>query len=217
MKQEPLQAAQKFQAWQSLLASNGIVLKGVEALSEVHKSDGKLIFSLLKMDAEAPEGFKLLPVLFLRGHFVAVLTCLKNAETGEKSLLLVRQRRAATGGWFYEHPAGMMDSETDALKVVVKELEEETGLSVPAEQIHLLNAEPLYASPGASDEAGYFFYTEQELSPAEIEALHDRETGADGENEFIRTAVVSFEDAHRLIKNAMGLLHLYLYQNRNQH
>ena len=210
MKQA-LEAAQKYQSWMSALKKAGIEIHGVEVLQNIHKSNGELIFSLLRLDATAPEGFKLLPVAFLRGHFVAVLTCLIDRDTKERFLLLVRQRRIANGEWFYEHPAGMMDSETDPLKVAMKELEEETGLKVAPENIHQLNEEPLYASPGIFDEAGYFYYTEVELSREEIQSYQNKETGAEGENENILTSVVSVTEAKHLIKNAMGLLHIFIY------
>lgn len=213
---EALEAAFKYKSWISALEQAGIEIHGVEALKTIHKSNGEVIFSLVRLDATAPEGFKLLPVAFIRGHFVSVLTCLVDRESREKFLLLVRQRRIANGEWFYEHPAGMMDAEPDPLKTAVKELVEETGLSVPPENIHLLTPEPIYASPGVFDEAGYFYYTEVEMSRAEIEGFQDKETGAEDEEEHIRTAVVSMGEAKKLIKNGMGLLQYFLYLDHSE-
>ena len=208
---QPLEAAHKYKSWIAALEQAGLEIHGVEALQNIHKSNGELIFSLVKLDATTPEGFKMLPVAFIRGHFVAVLTCLIDEESGERFLLLVRQRRIANGEWFYEHPAGMMDGESDPLKVAEKELWEETGLKLDRDQIHLLTPDPLYASPGVFDEAGYFYYAEVPMSRAEILSFQNRETGAENENENIRTAVVSIEEARKLIKNAMGILHIFLY------
>ncbi len=165
----------------------------------------------MKMDAYGPEGNKLLPTVMLRGHFVSVLTLLTSKETGEDYLLLVKQRRVGNGAIFFEHPAGMMDEEVDPYVVALRELEEETGLVIRREDLHLLNEDLFYTSPGLLDEGGYFFWTSLEMFEAEIFAFNDKHHGDESENEFITTEVVKIEDAFDLIRNASGLLNLYMF------
>lgn len=209
---EPLHDSPKFRFWKQSLADHGCELNGVEPLHTVRKRDGSILFALLHADAVAPEGHKLLPVAMLRGHFVSVLTCLVDRVTGERFLVLVRQRRVANGALFYEHPAGMMDQSADPVAVALAELREETGLVVDREELVQLNVDPLYSSPGLLDEGGYFFYVEKEMDRSQIDSYDNRATGDGGEGEHIVTRVVRPAEAYHLIKNTNGLLHLFLYE-----
>ena len=65
---------------------------------------------MLEVDADTPEGDKMPPALFLKGHAASMLVCLIDQETREKFLVLVKQRRIASGAHTYEHPAGMVDA-----------------------------------------------------------------------------------------------------------
>lgn len=210
---QPLREAPKFRRWENLLRENGLTVHGFEELYVKRYGNGQVLFALLNVDATTPEGHKLLPLCFLKGEVVSVLVCLVDEATGEKFLLLVKQRRISTGGCIYEHPAGMVDAADDPLAVALREVREETGLDVNPDELHQLNDEPYFPSTGTSDEALYFFYTELRLSRAAIVALDDQETGAAGEHEFIRTRVVPYADGKRLIANACGLLNLYLYED----
>lgn len=210
---QPLREAPKFKRWEKLLLENGLTVHGFEELYVKRTNNGQVLFALLDVDATTPEGHKLLPLCFLKGVVLSVLVCLIDAESGEKFLLLVKQRRISTGGYIYEHPAGMVDGDDDPLDVAVREVHEETGLDVNPDDVHRLNEEPYFPSTGASDEAMYFFYTELTLSRADIDALNDRHTGEAGEHEFIQTRVVPYADGKRLITNACCLLNIYLYED----
>lgn len=210
---EHLEKSQKFVLWRDSLQRSGVSLENFEELSTIRKGNGEVLFSLLRIEAKDYSGTPLLPIVLLRGHFVSVLTCFIEHETGKKYLLLVKQRRVANGEIFYEHPAGMCDSETDPVKVACKEVFEETGFEVTPAQLHAINDEPFYSSPGLLDEGGYFFWCEIELSTNEIKAFQARKTGAAGENEFIETAVVPIEDAFFLMNNTNGMLNLLMYLN----
>lgn len=209
---QPYNESMKYRRWRELLRRNGIDVKSEEELYTVHKPDGEALFILLRMHAVDPDGVPLLPTVMLRGHFVSVLICLTNRETGQRFLLLVKQRRVADGSYFYEHPAGMCDSDTDPYAVAVREVEEETGLVIGRDDLHRLNQELLYSSPGLLDEAGFFFYYERTLPESEIARYRNRQTGAVGEHEYIRTHICTLDEAKRLIRNTNGLLHLYLYE-----
>jgi ADP-sugar diphosphatase len=209
---QPLEESLKYRAWASDLKTHGIALKGLEELQTIRKRNGEVLFSLVKIDAQAPEGNPLLPIVMLRGNFVSVLTALIDRETREEFHLLVCQRRVANGALFYEHPAGMTDSHTDPYEIAVIEVSEETGMEIHRNQLHLLTPEKLYSSPGLLDEAGFFFACEIEMDRAEIDSYHLKRGGHYGEGEFIHTYIAKPEEAKRLIKNVSGLLNIYLYE-----
>lgn len=210
---EALETSRKFTIWKNSLQKSGVILNSMEELSTIRKGNGEVLFSLLRIDAQDNSGTPLLPIVLLRGHFVSVLTCFIEQESGNKFLLLVKQRRVANGEVFYEHPAGMCDSEADPLKVACKEVFEETGFEVRPEQLHAINDEPFYSSPGLLDEGGYFFWCEITLPKKEIEDFKARKTGAAGESEFIETDVVPIEEAFFLMNNTNGMLNLLMYLN----
>ena len=213
---EELQASMKFRDWKKSLEKNGIELSSIEEVATIRKpGNGQVLFSMVRMDAWAEDGQKLLPLAMIRGHFVSVLTKITERESGEAFFLLVKQRRVANGDFFYEHPAGMCDSEADPFVVAMTELEEETGLEIDRSQLTLLNEELIYSSPGLLDEGGYFFCCEIELSVKEMAAFQNRATGDPHEGEYITTELVKPEDAKRLIKNGMGIANMYLYENRD--
>jgi len=112
---------------------------------------------------------------------------------------------------FYEHPAGMCDEESDPYEVAIKEVFEETGIRIQREQLHLLNNELLYSSPGLLDEAGYFFYCRLQFDRDSINRLHNRATGDVNEHERIRTWVCPVKDAVRIMRNTNSLINWYLY------
>ncbi|MEM7039822.1 MAG: NUDIX domain-containing protein [Bacteroidota bacterium] len=207
---EALKDSLKFRQWKGEMEKHGNVLHNVEDLHTVRKRNGEVLFSMIKMQADSPEGNPLLPIALLRGHFVAVLVALIEEETGQEYHLLVRQRRVATGALFFEHPAGMCDSETDPWAIALIEVEEETSLKVTREDLTLLTPQPLYSSPGLLDEGGYFFCCRLTMPAAEIQALHEKEAGTAGE--YIHTFIATPEESRHLIKAANGVLLYFLYQ-----
>lgn len=210
---QPLQDSLKYRTWSADLAQHGVQLRALEELSTIRKRNGEILFSLVKMDAVAPEGNPLLPIVMLRGNFVSVLTCLIDRATREEFMLLVCQRRVANGALFYEHPAGMCDSHTDPYEVALIEVSEETGMAITRDVLHLHNEERLYSSPGLLDEAGYFFSCEIEMDRAEIDSYHMKRGGHYGEGEFIHTYIATPQEAKALIKNVSGLLATFLYED----
>ncbi len=211
---EQLKDSLKYKQWADTLKSNGIDLRGVEELSLTHKPNGEIIFAKLKIDAYSKTGEKLLPIVMLRGHFVSVLTCLISKETQKKYLLLVKQFRIANGAISYEHPAGMCDNESNPITVAVKEVKEETGLHITADQLVLLNDKMLYTSAGLLDEGGYMFYCEIMLSEAEIQAFQDKIAGAENENEFIQTHIAPIDEALPLMNSMASQLNYFLYRQK---
>lgn len=202
---EKLAEAHKFQLWKSHLLRNGLKIEDIEEVYTRRNHNGEVLFSLLMLDAETPEGNKIPPICFLKGEVVTVLVCLIDQETREKYLVLVRQRRIAEGAVTYEHPAGMVDNTKTPLQIAVQEVYEETGLSVGEEQLRaVFHNRRLFPSTGTSDECMYLFFTELELSRREILELSGRKTGVDDEN--ITTLVLPFEEAHQKMNNTNCIL-----------
>ncbi|NIJ55172.1 NUDIX hydrolase [Dyadobacter arcticus] len=211
MSIEKLVDAHKYKLWKGNLEKNGLDVHGVDEIYTRYNGHGEVLFSLLMTDATTPEGNKIPPICFLKGEVVSVLVCFIDSLTKEKHLLLVQQRRICDGSMTYEHPAGMLDSESDAGAVAAREVFEETGIEVSVSQLVKVNDSPYYPSTGTSDEAMYMFYCELELSSGEINAYHNKVQGMLSEHEYINTFVVPFAEGHRLITNVNGVLLDYLY------
>lgn len=201
----------KVRLWKNRLEENGVEVRGVEELFSKYRANGDLLFALVNADAVSPEGEKLLPLCFIKGEVVCVLICLIDQNSGEKYLLLVRQRRICDGSLTYEHPAGMLDSETDPAAVAIREVWEETGVRLERSQIRSLNARVLFPSTGTSDEAMYLFFAELTWPLEKIRSFHRQKKGEVTENEYITTHVLPFVEGYRLISNTNGLLHCFLY------
>jgi len=211
MENEKLVDSHKYNLWKNKLISNGLDIHGIEELYTRYNGHGEVLFSLLYTDATTPEGNKMPPICFLKGEVVCVLICLIDDITKEKFLILVQQRRICDGSLTYEHPAGMLDSESDAGAVAAREVFEETGIMVSKSQLTQLRSEACFPSTGTSDEAMYFFYCELELSAEQIESYHDKTQGMLSEHEYIKTFVVPFAEGHQLITNSNGILLDFLY------
>lgn len=74
---------------------------------------------------------------------------------GEKKdrVVLVRQYRYAINGYIYELPAGLVDPGEDFHEAAVRELHEETGLTLHLEKTEPFLEEPRYTTIGMTDEA----------------------------------------------------------------
>lgn len=208
---EKLTESHKYKLWRGKLEASGLDIHAIEEIYSRRKSDGEILFSLLMTDATTPEGDKIPPICFLKGEVVCVLICFIEKQTRDKYLLLVKQRRICDGSHTYEHPAGMLDSESDPAAVAAREVHEETGIEVAKEDLTRLLNHPCYPSTGTSDEAMYFFFCEIELTLEEIKAYHNQKMGVESEHERITTYVAPFVEGHRLITNTNGILLDFLY------
>jgi ADP-sugar diphosphatase len=212
---QELKKSIKYLEWEKSLKKYDIQIEDIEEKYSIYKNNGELLFSLVYLKAKDKEGVPLLPMVLLRGHFVSVVTVLIDTNSKEKYFLLVKQRRVANGAIFYEHPAGMCDSELDPYAVAIKEVKEETGLIINKENLALLWDKPLYSSPGLLDEAGYFFYCEVQLNSKELDSYRNKLTGAKDENEHIETFLCPEEDILKYIENSNGVLASLLYLKKN--
>lgn len=208
---QKLTDSHKYNLWKNRLIKSGLDIHRIDELYTRYNGHGEVLFSLLYTDATTPEGYKIPPICFLKGEVVSVLVCFVEAETREKFLLLVQQRRICDGSLTFEHPAGMLDSESDAAAVAAREVFEETGILIEKSKLVQLNKEPDYPSTGTSDEAMYFFYCELELTADQIRGYHKQTQGVLSEHEYISTFVVPFAEGHHLITNTNGILLDFLY------
>ncbi|MFC5411512.1 NUDIX hydrolase [Larkinella bovis] len=211
MKKESLADAPKYQFWKQQAETNGLIIHKVDEYYIRRRHNGEVLFAMLEVDADTPEGDKIPPALFLKGHAVSVLVCLIDQETKEKYAVLVRQRRICDGSHTYEHPAGMVDAADDPADVAAREVGEEIGLEVRPEELTRLMAGLCYPSTGTSDEAMHYYYLERVMSRAQIMEFHHRDMGVASEFERITTAVMTLPEAHKLITNINGLLIHFLY------
>lgn len=210
---KPLNQTTKYQNWLRHLDENQITLHSAEPI-HVHRAQkyGSVLYALLQVDAQTPEGTKLNPICFLKGDAVSILVVLIDQQTAEKYVVLVRQRRISDGSLTFEHPAGMIDEEDSSpQEVAVRELGEETGLPIePSDVMPLFNG-PLFSATATSDETLYFFYVERRMPLADIKALEGRSTGKEGENEHTYLHIVTFPEAQRQVANLHGVLGHLLY------
>ena len=211
---EKLEEAPKFRFWKQNAESNGLKINKIVTFYIRRRHNGEVLFAMLEVDADTPEGDKIPPALFLKGHAVSVLVCLIDQETDEKFVVLVRQRRISDGSYTYESPAGMVDADDDPADVAARELGEEIGLDVTADELTQLNSRLWFPSTGTSDEGMYYYYLERKMPRELIREFHHKDMGNQAESEHITTAVTTLPEAHKLVTNINGLLLHYLYLQR---
>jgi ADP-sugar diphosphatase len=149
----------------------------------------KIGFLKLKATLENKAKSTLPGIAFLRGGSVAVLMVLRaKNHADERYVVLTEQPRVPAGSLqFLEIPAGMLDGETGFSGKAAQEIEEETGITIPKDE--LINMTELalkesevrdtslkaamYPSPGGSDEFIPVFLWEK-VSTGEKQ--HDRRT-----------------------------------------
>jgi ADP-sugar diphosphatase len=212
-QEQKLNEATKFRNWRNQLASNRINIKEVEPLY-VHRAekDKSVLYALLRLDAETAEGAKLNPICFLKGDAVSMLVVLIAEETNDKYVLLVRQPRICNGSYTYEHPAGMIDEkDNEPIEVAARELGEEAQLTVDPSELKPLFTKPLFSATATSDEALHFFYLERRMPLADIQALENKSTGEEDENEHTELHVAPIAEAHQLVSNIHGVMSHLLY------
>ncbi len=211
--EEPLQDSPKFRFWKSQMEANGMKINEVNDFYIRRRHNGEVLFAMLEVDADTPEGDKIPPALFLKGQAVSMMVCLIDKDTRQKFVVLVKQRRIADGSQTYEHPAGMVDASDLPDEVAARELEEEIGLTVTAAELTKLNSQVWHPSTGTSDEGMHFFYIEKEMSRDDIMSFHLKNMGNQAEFERITSVVATIPEAQKLITNVNGLLLNFLYLN----
>lgn len=205
----------KVQEWKSEIIRNGCHLKGLSPLSLHYKPSGELLFAFLDADVTTPDNHTIPSLIFLRGHAVLVVSIVQNRTTGEERYLMVEQRRIATGGVNLEFPAGMLDRDVKTPGyVALKELAEETGLSIEEKDLFPLSDRLLLSSPGACDEGIFYFGTIIALSQEKYDALHGTLRIHEDENERIRVVLKTEEEFLRENRSIQALAGYYLMKEK---
>ena len=207
----------KVAQWISTIEKSGSTIGEITPLALNYKPNGELLFAYLEAKVTAPEGYKIPSLIFLRGHAVLVVLVVKNRQSGEERFVMVEQRRIATGEISLEFPAGMLDNDIDNPGyVAVKELGEETGLSITQEQLIPLTDTLLYSTPGACDEGLYFYTATVELADKEYQALHGQLRVNESENERIRVVLATEQEFRERNRSIQALAAYFLYKENLQ-
>jgi ADP-sugar diphosphatase len=203
-----------YQSWHELIRQNKMIIRNEKIVWTVPRSNSsRILFAFLKVSAENEDGVLLPPFVLIRGHAVVIIPVIKEKESGKIHIILVKQLRAAKGGYLYELPAGMLDEEIhDPMKVALREFDEEVGLPLGDTVLHPVNHEPLYTSPGLLDEGIYYFYFEKELSRSQMKQLDKKINSCPLENEHIEVSVEPFQEALKKIQSIPALYGLAWYQ-----
>lgn len=214
---EKLLAAPKYRAWKRSVEANGCVIRKVELVADLPKGDGSLLFALIKARVEDPAGRALPAYALLRGNAVVVVTEVSNRETGERKFLMLRQRRIGSGAETLEFPAGMVDENVDdPAAVALKELHEETGLTVRHDQLIRLCERPLYTSSGLNDEAIHYYGCSLDLPADQYQSLEGGIRGHAEEGEFIRLELWDHEKALAHVDSVQVRLAFSLWYGRER-
>jgi 8-oxo-dGTP pyrophosphatase MutT (NUDIX family) len=207
----------KVQTWKNTLESAGCSIEKLEPVNLINNSRGELLFALVRTQViEKSSARRLLPYALIRGHACVIVPRITHAQTGEMKFVMVRQRRIGNGHDSLEFPAGMLDSSSDPVETAVKELHEETGLSVSGDSLYPLHSDLLYSSPGLLDEGIYYFGCELTLRPDEYEELKTSLTGKPEEGEYLRVELHEEQDAVKEITSLQTRLGFFLYREHEK-
>jgi ADP-sugar diphosphatase len=204
----------KFLAWKSSLEKAGCSIRSVIPKSLFNKPSGELLFGVFEVDALAPEGHKILPIVVVRGNACVVVPLLRDRETGEEKFLMIRQRRTGNGRMNLEFPAGMLDRLVEEpLEVAAHELLEETGLSLDKSRLFPLFDKPLFTSVGLQDEAILYFGCIAEVSHGIFAGFEGKQAGAQSEDEHITVTLKTREEALAEAESGQVVLGLFLFES----
>lgn len=182
-----------------------------------HFKGGRLGFIKLKADVSNDSGESFPGSVFLRGGSVGMLLALQpddvpsTSDEDSRAVLAVQPRIPAGSLSFLEIPAGMIDDSGTFSGAAAKEIQEETGLSIPTSDLIDMTAlalqsnqgsdnhgetlqKAMYPSPGGSDEFIPLFLCKKRIPRKDIEHLQGRLTGLRQEGEKITLKVVPLED-----------------------
>jgi len=185
------------------------VIKQILVQAVDKRYDGGLLFAKLRADVVDHNGNLMHGALFMRGDAVAMLIILKSND--KKWVVLTSQPRFPAGVYeSIEIPAGMMDDKGDFVSTAAKEIEEEVGIKVNANQLTYLDS--FFASCGGCDESIKMYFCEIEMPKEKIEKLHGKITGVEHENEKLRVIIVPLDELPKHTRDPKSLLAFSCYK-----
>ncbi|KAI9812744.1 MAG: hypothetical protein M1827_004500 [Pycnora praestabilis] len=172
-------------------------------------------FIKLKAEVSNDDGEKLPGSVFLRGGSVGLMVILqaddapKDSETDKYVILTLQPRIPAGSLSFAELPAGMIDDSGTFSGAAAKEIQEETGLEIPQDQLTDITKLALpstedatgeklqqatYPSPGGCDEFIPIFLHQKRVPRNQLKDWQGKLTGLRDEGEKITLKLVPLKD-----------------------
>ena len=180
-----------------------------------------VIFILLRVEMRDGAGKKATRTIFLRGPAVGMLIVLRCE--GKEYTVLTSQARVAIGIRTPEIAAGMLDGCGDFVGAAAREIEEEVGMRISAENLVDLTQwasegkwPGVFPSAGACDEFIRLFLYEGEISREKLDDLNGRLAGLAEEHEYIIVSVIPLEDLPRRTPDMKALSAYCLYEARKK-
>ncbi len=148
-------------------------------------------------------------------HALIVLRC-----EGQEFVIFTEQKRECVGRMnLLELPAGLCDDEENSLDVMVREIEEETGITARPEALINLSRMAygqtfpgVYLSAGGTDEYTILYLLQTVATREEVNAINGRKTGLAAEGENITLRVIPISEAPFRSPDAGSLSALFFYQ-----
>lgn len=203
--------SRKFMRWlKSRFSKEDFEIESIREIWSFWPADKILLFALFDVCYIDEKGKKTKKLIFYRPDAITVFLVVKNSLTEEKFVVLVEQVRVPAGGKLLEIPAGTLDEAGDPEETAVREIREETGLSIKKEDLKFLGN--YYLSPGTLSEMVNIFCCEKDLSSQKIQQLKDSSAGLEEEGEHIKVRLARLEDFEKLeINDAKSRLAYELY------
>lgn len=212
MNTDNLLSCPKFLAWKKQVTEAGCTIGRISPLHVLAKNNGDLLFALIDAEVISAEGTRLPNIIFIRGDACLIVPLIRNRDTREERFLMIRQRRIGSGLMSLEFPAGMLDNATGNPRgVAAREFSEETGISIRESKLFPLCERKLFSSVGASDEGIFYYGCIKELDDSACRALAGSKTGNPEENEHIRVALVTRDEAVAEASSGQVRLGLFLF------
>ncbi|KAK2761158.1 hypothetical protein FQN54_001679 [Arachnomyces sp. PD_36] len=204
---------------------------------------GRIGFVKLKAEVSNDDGEKLPGSVFLRGGSVGMLLILQpddlqpGSESDKRVILTMQPRIPAGSLAFSELPAGMLDDSGSFAGGAAKEIQEETGLTIPEGELIDMTAlahssgqkttgndssgeslqKAVYPSPGGSDEFIPLFMCQKRMPRSQIDEMQGRLTGLRKEGEKITLKIIPLEQLWKEgLRDGKTLAAWALYQGLKQ-
>lgn len=106
-------------------------------------------------------------------------------------VVLIRQYRYSIGDYIYEFPAGLVESDENFEEAAVRELKEETGLSLEVVQVDDMYSRPYFTTIGMTDECCGMIYGYASGTPS---------NAGQEDSEEIEIVLADKEEVRRILK-----------------